>query len=166
MVTKFLAIFMHLRNSGGQSNSLKPAGEAAKGSIARGPRDPGPNVSALLGVLLPVSFLHPSLPIKTEKCQPAARHTSRTPVAQWGDPSFRVSPGVAGTLAAMRGEAEMREATGDQEGPIQNPGGWHVHRAEASQLPPSALIRGFSILPCCPHNSAFNPGAPSCLLSS
>lgn len=25
MVTKFLAIFMHLRNSGGQSNSLKPA---------------------------------------------------------------------------------------------------------------------------------------------
>lgn len=53
MVTKFLAIFMHLRNSGGQSNSLKPAGAAAKGSIARGPRGLGPDGSAVLGVLLP-----------------------------------------------------------------------------------------------------------------
>lgn len=75
MVTKFLAIFMHLRNSGGQSNSLKPAEQLQRATAgAPGVWDPTAQQSG--GCCSCLSFLHPSLLIKTEKCQPAAHHTS------------------------------------------------------------------------------------------
>lgn len=76
MVTKFLAIFMHLRNSGGSEQFSETSRAAAEGSTARAPGVWDPTAQQARGCCSCLSFLHPSLLFKTGKCQPAARHTS------------------------------------------------------------------------------------------